>query len=271
MHVLTARGQKIAIELCLKKNDPGIVLSKVDRLYLPDTRIHTAGAPGEAAACGVAASKLAILDLAGNLMPDWPAVARFGEEFPALVSFDLTGVRAAWPVAPPPLPSPFPCLSVLILNRSGISWTQAAALATALPALEELSISGNGIVGLSSGGGEGEGSVTATVGFDRLKALSLEDNAIEDWEEVERLAFLPSLERLHLSGNRLTRVEYPVHLMGSGGGGGEGRVPFATLNALLLGNNRLDQWESVDALNDFPAGPYHTSQSPTFHALTRAP
>jgi len=34
---------------------------------------------------------------------------------------------------------------VLILNRSGIQWAQAAALSTCLPSLEELSIAGCGI------------------------------------------------------------------------------------------------------------------------------
>ena len=47
------------------------------------------------------AARVRVLDLGGNLMTDWSAVARFGEEFPALTDLDLSGVRAAWPTRPP--------------------------------------------------------------------------------------------------------------------------------------------------------------------------
>ena len=86
-------------------------------------------------------------------MTDWSAVARFGEEFPALTDLDLSGVRAAWPTRPPPVASPFPQLAVLLLNKSGCSWANATAVAAALPALRELSLADCGIATL----GEGEG------------------------------------------------------------------------------------------------------------------
>jgi hypothetical protein len=251
--VRSSNGKKIEIQLCLKKDDPGLVLNTLDRIYLNDAAIHTAGAPGEAAGCGVDASRLAILDLAGNLMPDWPAVARFGEEFPNLANLDLTGVRAAWPTTPPLGLSPFPALSVLILNRSGVTWTQAAALAAALPSLEELSIGGCGIARL--GDGAGPLAACAAAGFAGLTALNLENNALEDWEHVERLAFLPKLERLHLGGNKLTRVAYPAHLItdAAEGDAAPPAVPFALLKGLFFADNAVHEWESVDALNDFPA------------------
>lgn len=246
LYVQSSNGQKIEIELCLKKDDdPVKALTALDRIYLPDAAIHTAGVPGEASSCGVVASKLKILDLAGNLLADWPAVARFGEEFPNLVNLDLSHIRAAWPTSPPASPSPFANLSVLVMNRSGVTWQQAACLIGTLPSLTELSVAGCGIDRL----GEGEGLVDGSApGFAALKALNLEDNHISDWAQVERLAFLPALERLLMGGNKLPRVAYPFHLIPEGAA----TRPFACLNALLLANNAVDGWDSVDALNDFP-------------------
>ena len=246
MFVKSSNGQKIEIQLCLKKEDPNAVLGTLDRVYLPDATIHTAGEPGDAASCGLPAAKVRILDLAGNLMRDWDAVAAFGPEFPALRVLDITGVRAAWPSISPPGPSPFPNLSILVMNRSGASWREATAILGACPSLRELSLADCGISRLGEGDGDDIGDLAALAG---LEALNLERNDVEEWSEVEKLALLPSLERLHLGGNRLRRVRYPrTHVAKP-----RGPVPFERLRALLLADNAIDDWDSVDALNDFPS------------------
>ena len=190
-----------------------------------------------------------------------PSVARFGEEFPALEEPDLSGARAAWPTVPPAGPSRFPNLAVLLLNKSGCSWGGARAVAAALPSLRELSLGGCGITTLAT---EGDGDASLATGLEGLKALNLEDNAIGDWSEVERLGSLPSLERLHLGGNRLDRVAYP-----SRNGDGASPVPFVKLEGLFLANNAVDGWDSVDAPNDPRSRVRFTGNPVTAEAATR--
>lgn len=98
------------------------------------------------------------------------------------------------------------------------------------------------------------------------KVLSLEDNLVSHWAEVDRLSSLPRLSRLHLSNNPLVDVTYrcnPLAARGGDGasatsaanadaaeGGAEGSnpappVPFPELNSLLLGRCQLAQWSQV--------------------------
>ena len=251
-YVQSSNGQKIEIELCLKKDDPVAALAALDRVYLPDAAVATAGAPGEAAACGVVATRVRLMDLSGNLMRDWPAVARFGEEFPNLAELNLNHVRLDWGsarvVSSVPRAvceagenkAPFANLRVLSLNGSGCGWASARAIAAATPSLRELSLARCGVRSLG-------GADASTSGLEALEALNLEGNCLAEWSEVETLAPLPSLTRLHLGGNRLRRVRYPSRSHS------DGAAPFASLRGLFLADNAIDEWESIDSLDDFPS------------------
>jgi hypothetical protein len=113
-----------------------------------------------------------------------------------------------------------------------------------------------------------------------LQVLALEDNGLSSWGEVCRLAALPCLTRLHLSGNPLHEVVYPslAHTPSTAAGAGDaahvssssssGHTPgtgpsteqgvgapgaaFPCLQALLLGSTQVSSWSSVDALDAFP-------------------
>ena len=141
------------------------------------------------------AAKVRILDLAGNLMRNWDAVAAFGPEFPALRVLDITGVRASWPSIPPPGPLPFPNLSVLVMNRSGASWREATAILGTCPALRELSLADCGISRLGEGDPGVLGDLAALAGPRGSQPGAQRRRGVV---EVEKLASLPSLERLHL-------------------------------------------------------------------------
>jgi hypothetical protein len=118
------------------------------------------------------------------------------------------------------------------------------------------------------------------------QVLGLEDNELASWWEVLRLAWLPRLRRLHLSGNPIAHVWYPAAAAGGVGGGGSGAgaeaaaaaagaeaaqqqpeqqaacaaapppqagAAFPALEALLLGGCRIGSWADVDQLDCFPA------------------
>ena len=129
-------------------------------------------------------------------------------------------------VDPAPGPSPFPQplrppheqVRGVVARGDRRSW--------ALPALRELSLADCGIATL----GEGEGACSAA-GFEGLRALNLEKNNLKEWGEVERLAYFPALERLHLGGNKLKRVRYPREKVAKPGRTGALRAAQALLLA----------------------------------------
>jgi len=122
------------------------------------------------------------------------------------------------------------------------------------------------------------------------QVLGLEDNTINSWQEVLRLAGLPSLQRLALSGNHITSITLPggdvspaalfsssppdttpvseqhqqqelqhaapltaCHCVHVDHGQQAGQPPFAHLKALLLGDCSINSWADVDQLNKLPA------------------
>lgn len=141
-----------------------------------------------------------------------------------------------------------------------------------MPALEELRLCGNGI-------GQLCGSIN---GFHNLQNLDLSMNAIQHWDTVRPLSELPSLRCLSLNDNQIATIR-----SSSAGSGNEispmhssahadlvinfchkgptiidvlqkdnfllvmAWAGFRDLECLLLGNNRIDGWDSVDALAQF--------------------
>lgn len=73
----------------------------------------------------------------------------------------------------------------------------------------------------------------------------MDDNALGSWEEVLRLSVLPSLAKLHVSGNPLTDVWYPSTQEA-------GCLAFSSLEALFMGHCQLASWPCVSQLDRFP-------------------
>lgn len=244
-YVSSSNGQKIEIELCLKKDDPVAALMELDRVYLPDALVADAGDPGAAAGCGVVAGNIKILDLSGNLFTDWNSIARFGEEFPNICELDLTGVRAFGGITHTiSTPTLFTRLTTLLLNKSKCAWSSARLVGKNIPSLTELSVSFCGIDKIDDD----------TDGLENLDALNLEGNELTSWAEVAKLGKLTKLQRLHLGGNRLDIVRYPA--FGGSGSVSDEKInpaPFQNLSGLFLADNKIVDWESIDSLDSFPS------------------
>ncbi len=112
MYVQSARGRRVAVELCMKDElvEGQRHLDRLTRAYLPDAGVSSAGPRGEVAAqagsitvldlqvragrgcCGAWSSHGALTCCAltqGALLPDWESVARLNEELPGLQVLDL--------------------------------------------------------------------------------------------------------------------------------------------------------------------------------------
>ena len=298
----TARGRRVLVELVGEEQ----VTERQRRIDLLErARAVGAGVAAVDAADELRAAlpSLRELDLAGNLLAHWRQPAALLAALPGLRALNLSGNRLALPAGGGAAAAPqLTGLRTLVLNDCGVRWRDVCALqAGALPALTELHLAGNGIASLAEGGdgdadvdgaapcssapgGEGSSGGDANSSsaeprrhpppppplraLQSVEVLGLEDNAIADWREALRLARLPRLRRLHLSGNPIGGVWYPPQTC-SGSGGSCAEAPgqqqqqqqqepqaaaaFPALEALLLGGCRLASWRDVDALDAFPA------------------
>ncbi len=142
--------------------------------------------------------------------------------------------------------APFEQLRDLILNSTGISWKQVEHIAPALPNVKQLHLCGNGIKSIET--------ASAFVRcYPNLKVINLDDNDIEEWSEVNKLAALPSLEKLHLNQNKISMITHPGMVPLNGDPESTEKGPaFDRLFCLLLANNQLTDWSSIDGMNYFP-------------------
>ncbi|WIA09989.1 hypothetical protein OEZ85_010201 [Tetradesmus obliquus] len=279
-------------------------LSKTELLQAARLVGANASHVGPAGALAAAAPNLVQLDLTDNLLSSWGSVAQICSELPQLRVLQLSNNRLALPCSMhsggPDAVQVLLGLQCLVLNQCSISWQQVGVLQRCLPNLLELHVAGNNINSLrlqldlqeqqqqhaaelqqpSAGQPQQQqqqqqqcdssGVDGSLAGFKSLQVLGLEDNAIADWAEVLRLAGLPQLRRLHLSGNPIASIAYPAHSIGLDAlasqqppaaaaldkqqqqGQQQQQQPYGQLEALLLGNCRISSWADVDALNLLP-------------------
>lgn len=89
------------------------------------------------------------------------------------------------------------------LDCTNTSWTTVTQLASQLPNLKIMTVARNGIRSLADSTGSPRGSLT------KLEELNLEANELDYWPDIHAaVCVLPSLRRLHLSSNRLNRLEH---------------------------------------------------------------
>lgn len=220
-----------------------------NRLALPGLCPTPAALPGTPASSGLSSLQTLVLNECGVGWQQAVAVARL---LPSLRELHLCGNRLASLQLPP--------------DAAG----------------------GDGIAAQAADGGSpGDASALLAAAFSRLEVLDLEDNELSSWADVALLRHLPRLASLLLSGNRLAGVQYDaggchplsacllstllaaeqnscrtaccagsfhsIHTLSAGPPMRPRPAGFTTLQALLLGSNRLDSWRAVDQLDRFPA------------------
>lgn len=256
MYVVSVRQRRVAVQLVgLEKiEERQKHLDALVSAMLMYTGVASVGPPGELRAT---APNIRELDLTANLLPDWHEVGRLCDELQDLSILDLSSSRIR--IGPAPLPT-LSTLKTLVLNCCRLTWEQVNKLKDSIPQIEELHLAGN-LIGLlepvgTADAGEAASSHRGLVhGFESLRLLNLEDNKIDSWEEVMRLAALQSLKQLHLSGNSISKIGFSGLEATSVPTSSElikGGVGFEKLETLLLANNRLSDWASIDALDSLP-------------------
>ncbi|CAH8359323.1 unnamed protein product [Eruca vesicaria subsp. sativa] len=240
MYVLSAKNKRVSIQL-LGGDKIQDKLSRLDELTsasLPFLGVSSLG--GVSSDLGSVLPNLKLLDLTGNLISDWEEIGALCEQLPALTTLNLSYNSLSSEVTSLPQ---LKNIRVLVLNNTGLSWTQVEKLRPSLPALEELHLMGNMISSITST------SSSDDQVFNSLRLLNLEDNCISEWSEVLKLSKLPCLEHLYLNKNKLSRI---FHSVNGNESSTNSSVPFPSLRCLLLGANNIGDLASIDALNVFP-------------------
>ncbi|KAJ6291665.1 hypothetical protein OIU76_023700 [Salix suchowensis] len=279
MYVLSASNRRVSVQLVGKEKiqDKLSRLEELTGASLSYLGVSNPGSPNEISRI---VPNLKELDLTGNLLSEWKEVKQatakladyikivesetklsklreqtcgtdvgtICEQLPSLVALNLSNNSMSHEIVGLPQ---LKRIRILVLNNTGINWTQIEVLKDLLPVIEELHLMGNGIkcnTGTSS---------SIVHGFDSLRLLNLEENCIAEWNEILKLSQLRSLEELHLNKNNLNHIFYPDHdtinkMVGGDESHDQSCIPFQNLRCLLLGGNDIEDLASVDSLNSFP-------------------
>ncbi|OMO81652.1 hypothetical protein CCACVL1_12327 [Corchorus capsularis] len=247
MYVLSGSNQRVSVQLVGKEKIEE-KLSKFEELKSASISYLGVSSPGGPDEIRAAVPNLKELDLTGNLISDWKDVGSICEQLPNLVALNLSNNLMMQNVTGLPL---LKGIRVLVLNNTGINWSQVEILERSLPAIEELHLRGNNLSTIKTT------SSPTVEGFDSLRLLNLEDNCIAEWTEILKLSQLKSLEQLYLNKNKLTSIFYPddnkiQELLSNRDSHEESYLPFQNLRCLLLGSNKINDPASIDSLNSFP-------------------
>jgi hypothetical protein len=208
-------------------------LDVLARVFVPDLAIDSAGPDGEIAAT---CSAIQELDIGGNGFQSWEPVQRIAAQLPKLHWLALDRMQLApLDTLPEGFGDAFGKLRTLCVSGTGMAWEQLLLISGAVPALEEVHFSTNGVTTLAPASGA---QITTLA---RLHSLYLEGNQLRSWDAVQAVGELPELRVLNLNHNQLSAVPKP-----SGGA-----PSFPSLCHLMLRGNPIDSWASIDALDGF--------------------
>ncbi|KAM5235043.1 tubulin-specific chaperone E [Ctenodactylus gundi] len=209
-------------------------LNKLHKVTLRNCAVSCAGEPGAIASL---CPNIREVDLLKNLLSSWDEVIQIAEELEHLEMLNLSGNRMKFPSLPPSRAGAFPMLKVMVLNRTGVTWAEVLCCGQGWPVLEELYLAENGLC-IS----ERPAAVLQT-----LRVLDLTSNPIVDEKQLFLIADLPRLEQLNLSDTGISSIHFPD------AGIGCRTSLFPALEYLVLNDNRIAHWSSINELDKLPS------------------
>ncbi|KAG1654508.1 Tubulin-specific chaperone E [Nymphon striatum] len=142
--------------------------------------------------------------------------------------------RLALPKEPEKLVYAFNSVRQLLLHRVNYNWEQILTCMEFIREVNNLMISGNNILYLSS---------PQLPILEKLNELNFQFNDLSEWNDILKLGELPNLERLDLSNNKLKNIYF------SDANSNEKSNFFRNLKVLLLSCNELQSWKDLAELN----------------------
>uniref|UniRef100_A0A8B9J1H9 Tubulin-specific chaperone E n=1 Tax=Amazona collaria TaxID=241587 RepID=A0A8B9J1H9_9PSIT len=177
------------------------------------------------------------INLSKNLISSWETVAAIASEVQNLETLNVSGNKMKFPSTLTSVSSVFSNLRVLALNQTAITWTEVLLCAPGWPRLEELYLTSNNIMVL-----ERPDNVLQT-----LKLLDLSDNQLLDGNQLHLIAHLPRLEQLILRNSGIASIDFP-----DAGFGCKTKM-FPSLKHLVINDNKISQWSSINELDKLPS------------------
>ncbi|KAM5206184.1 tubulin-specific chaperone E isoform 1-T2 [Hipposideros larvatus] len=209
-------------------------LSKLQDISLRNCAVNCAGDKGGIAK---ACPNIRNVDLSRNLLSSWDEVTDIADQLAHLEVLNLSENKLRFPLDSPSSTGTFATLKVLVLSRTGITWAEVLRCAVGWPVLEELYLESNNI----------SISERPVDTLQTLKLLDLSSNQLIDKNQLFLIAYLPRLEQLTLSDIGISSLHFPD------AGIGCKTSMFPSLQYLVLNDNRISQWSSINELDKLPS------------------
>ncbi|XP_075268484.1 tubulin-specific chaperone E [Opisthocomus hoazin] len=177
------------------------------------------------------------IDVSKNLVSSWETVTAIASQVQNLETLDVSENKITFPSTSTSGSSIFSKLRILALYQTEITWTEVLLCAPGWPVLEELYLMSNNITVL-----ERPDNVLQT-----LKLLDLSDNQLLDGDQLHLIAHLPRLEHLLLRNTGISSIHFPDV------GFGCKTKMFPSLKRLVISDNKISQWASINELDKLPS------------------
>ncbi|XP_052012160.1 tubulin-specific chaperone E [Apodemus sylvaticus] len=188
---------------------------------------------GEQGRIAEACPNIRVVDLSKNLLSTWDEVILIAEQLRNLEALDLSENKLQFPSESPTLTKTFSTLKTLVLNKTGITWTEVLHCAPSWPVLEELYLKSNSI-------SISERPVNV---LQKMRLLDLSSNPSIDESQLCLIAYLPRLEHLLLSDIGLSSIHFPDAKIGCK------TSMFPALKYLVVSDNQISEWSFINELD----------------------